>query len=117
MNESMQMLLVWMARAKENDMSRNSVKEPFGRVWRGLEEELDLGEDTMGQSKRAKGYLQAARRELRAGGKKVRTLDVEALEDLVTRVLQVEGKWSLKGRPWLSCFVAAFSVAIALGTS
>jgi hypothetical protein len=106
-----------MARAKENDMNENSRKVYFGRVRRGLEEELDLGEDTMGQSRRAKGYLQAAAQELRAGKKKERTLDVEALEDLVTRVLQVEGKWSFKGKPWLSCFVAAFSVAIALGTS
>ena len=103
-----------MVQAKENDMNKNSVKANFGRVRRGLEEKLDLGEDTVGQSRRAKSYLQAATREL--GGKKARTLDVEALEDPVTQVLQVEGKWSLKGRPWLSCFVAAFSVAIALGT-
>jgi hypothetical protein len=40
-----------MVRAKENDMNKNSMKAYFGRVWRGLEEELDLGEDTMGQSK------------------------------------------------------------------
>jgi hypothetical protein len=68
------------------------VKAYFGRVRRGLEEELDLGEDTMGQSRRVKSYLQAAKQELRAGGKKVRTLDVESLEDLTTRVLQAERK-------------------------
>jgi hypothetical protein len=84
----MQMLLVWMVRAQENDMNQDSKKEPFGRVWRGLEEELDLGEDTVGQSMRAKGYLQAATGELRARGKKARRLDVEELEDLVTQVLQ-----------------------------
>ena len=77
-----------MVRGKENDMHKNSVKAYFGRVRRGLEEDLDLGEDTMGQLRRAKGYLQAARRELRAGRKKVRTLEMEALEDLKTQLLK-----------------------------
>jgi hypothetical protein len=81
-----------MVRAKENDMNQDSKKAYFGRMRRGLEEELDLGEDTVGQSKRAKGYLQAARWELRAGGKKARTLEVEALEDLMPQMLQLEGK-------------------------
>ena len=117
MNESMEMLVVWMARAKENDINLDSVKAYFGGVRKGLEEGLDLGEDIVGQSKRAKLYLQAARRELRAGGKKARTLDVEELEDLVTQVLQAEGKTEFERQALVSCFVATFSAAIASGTS
>ena len=92
MNESMQMLLVWMVRTKDNDMNQDSKKAYFGRMQKSLEETLDLPKDPMGQSKRVKGYLQAARRELRAGGKKARMLDVEELEDLVTQLLLAEGK-------------------------
>ena len=88
-------------------MNENSVKVYFGRVLKGLEEELDLGEDTVGQSQRAKGYLRAARRELRAGGKKAWKLDVEALGALVTLALLAEGKMELDRRALAFLFGAA----------
>jgi hypothetical protein len=85
-------------------MNLDSVKPYFGRVRRGLEEQLELGEDTVGQSRRVKGYLQAARRELRAEGKKARTLDVEGLEDLVPQVLQAERKTEFEMQAWAYLF-------------
>ena len=39
------MFIVWMVRAKDNDMNRDSVKAYFRRVQRSLEEDLDLGEE------------------------------------------------------------------------